>query len=87
MQTTDNNMLTRIDAALDTIRPHLKVDGGDLEIVEFTAAGILRIKWLGACESCNMSFMTMRAGIEQSLRAQVPEVKSVEAVNGVHSIN
>ena len=84
MQPTD--ILLRIDAALDTIRPHLKVDGGDLEIVDFAPDGTLSIKWLGACESCNMSFMTMRAGIEQAVRAQVPEVKTVTAINGIHTL-
>lgn len=73
----------RIDKALDSIRPHLEVDGGDVEIVEVTDDMQLKIKWLGNCENCFMSVMTMKAGIEQVVKAQVPEIKSVVAINGV----
>lgn len=72
-----------VDTALDDIRPHLKVDGGDVEVVEVTDDNIARIKWLGNCSTCKMSFMTMRAGIEETLRHKVPEIQGVEAVNGV----
>lgn len=73
----------RINAALDSIRPHLQADGGDVEIVEITDKNVLRIRWIGACESCNMSIMTMRAGIEQSVQSHVPEIIKVEAINGI----
>ncbi|MFN0216255.1 MAG: NifU family protein, partial [Saprospiraceae bacterium] len=52
----------RIEAALDTIRPHLRVDGGDVELVEVTNDMHVKIKWMGMCESCAMSAMTLRAG-------------------------
>lgn len=79
----NNQLIVRVDKALDSIRPHLAVDGGNVEIVEITEEMQLRIKWLGNCENCFMSVMTMKAGIEQVVMAQVPEIKSVEAVNGV----
>ncbi len=82
-ETTSPSIYQRVDQALDDIRPHLQGDGGNIEIVEITAQNELRIKWLGTCESCNMSTMTMRAGVEQAVRARVPEIVRVVAVNGM----
>ena len=79
----DATLLERIEKALETIRPHLQADGGNIEVVEVTEEGLVRLRWLGACESCSMSAMTMRAGIEHTLKTNVPEVKAVEAVNGL----
>lgn len=76
-------LLQRIDLALNDVRPHLKVDGGNVEVVDVTDDNIVKIKWLGTCESCNMSVMTMRAGIEQTLRSKIPQIRSVEAINGL----
>ena len=76
-------LLNQIDEALNDIRPHLQVDGGNVEVVEVTSDNIVRIKWLGACESCSMSAMTMRAGIEQAIKGKVPGISGVEAINGV----
>lgn len=73
----------RIDRALDDVRPHLAVDGGNVEVVDVTDDMQVQIKWLGNCESCNMSAMTMKAGVEQALRSKIPEIAGVEAVNGV----
>ncbi len=76
-------LLNRIEAALSSIRPHLQVDGGDVELVELTDDMHVKIKWLGMCESCNMSSMTLRAGIQEAIRGNVPEVVGVEAINGI----
>lgn len=76
-------LLIDLDIALNDIRPHLAVDGGNVEIVDVTDDLSVKIKWLGNCETCSMSVMTMRAGIEQTLRAKVPSITSVVAVNGV----
>lgn len=76
-------LLQRIDTALNDIRPHLAVDGGDIEVVDVTEDMHVKIKWLGSCETCNMSTMTMRAGVEQTLKGKIPEIEKVEAVNGV----
>lgn len=76
-------LIQQLDLALDDLRPHLKVDGGDVEIVDVTEDQSVMIKWLGNCEMCSMSSMTMRAGIEQTLKSKFPQIKSVEAINGV----
>ena len=75
-----STLLTRIDEALDTVRPHLAVDGGNVEVVDVTDAGGVQIKWLGNCRNCSMSMMTLKAGIEHAVKSRVPEVTSVEAV-------
>lgn len=72
-----------MDEALNDVRPHLKVDGGNVEVVDITDKNIVKIKWLGTCETCSMSMMTMKAGIEETLRGKIPEVSGVEAVNGL----
>lgn len=77
-------LLERIDHALNDVRPHLKVDGGDVEVVDVTEDKLVKIKWLGACEGCNMSVMTMRAGIEHAIKSKIPEITGVEAINGVN---
>lgn len=76
-------LIKKIDAAVEDLRPHLAVDGGNIEIVDVTDDHVVKIKWLGNCEMCNMSAMTMKAGVEQSIKQKVPEIKSVEAINGV----
>lgn len=77
------DFLERIDTALDSIRPHLAADGGNIEVVDLTEEMIVHIKWMGNCEGCSMSSMTMRAGIEETLKAKIPEVKGVLALNGI----
>ena len=76
-------LLVDIDYALNDVRPHLAVDGGDVELVDVSEDKIVKIKWLGACEGCNMSVMTMRAGVEQAIKSKIPDIKGVVAVNGV----
>jgi Fe-S cluster biogenesis protein NfuA len=75
-------LLKRIDTVLDDVRPHLAVDGGDVEVVDITEDQVVKIRWKGACEHCSMSIMTLRAGIEQALVGKIPQIKGVEAVNG-----
>jgi len=76
---TDINQ--RIENALEAIRPYLKTDGGDVKVVEVTEDMIVKIELQGACVSCPMSTMTLKAGVEKSILDSVPEVKAVEAVN------
>lgn len=71
---------TRIEAALDTMRPFLRADGGDVELIEVTEDMVVKLRLMGSCSNCLMSEMTMRAGIEEAIMRAVPEVKSVEAV-------
>ncbi len=67
--------------ALDSIRPFLQADSGDVEFVEVSDDGIVKVKLTGACKICPMSVMTLRAGIERSLLRQVPGIRRVEAVS------
>ncbi len=67
--------------ALESIRPYLKADGGDVELVNVTQEGIVEVKLTGACVSCPMSQMTLRAGVERVLIREVPGIRRVEAVN------
>lgn len=71
---------TRVQTALQTIRPYLQADGGDVELVQVTKDGIVEVKLTGACGNCPMSQMTLRAGIERALMRNIPEIKRVEAV-------
>ncbi len=68
-------------AALDKIRPYLEADGGDVKIVEISDDYVVMIELLGACGSCPMSTMTLKAGVEEAVKREVPEIKSVEAIN------
>ncbi len=66
--------------ALESMRPFLQSDNGDVELVEVTEDGIVKVKLLGECKECPLSAMTLRAGIERSLMQQVPGVRRIEAV-------
>lgn len=72
----------QVENALDSVRPHLRADGGDVEVIDITDDLTVYVKWLGNCEWCSMSAMTMKAGIERSIISKVPEVKAIVAVNG-----
>jgi Fe-S cluster biogenesis protein NfuA len=74
-------LLERIDQALNDVRPHLEVDGGNVEVVDVTDDLKVKIRLLGNCENCSMSEMTMQAGIEQTIKGKIPEVSQVEAVS------
>jgi Fe-S cluster biogenesis protein NfuA len=65
---------------IDRIRPAVQADGGDVELVEVTSAGLVKIRLHGACVGCPSSTMTLRMGIERNLRLHVPEVTGVEGV-------
>jgi len=75
------DLLQRVENALDTIRPYLEADGGNVSIEEITSDNIVRLRLLGSCGSCPMSIMTLKAGIEQAIKRAVPEIESIEAVN------
>jgi Fe-S cluster biogenesis protein NfuA len=77
----DVGLYERVELALNTIRPYLKTDGGDVKIIDITEAGILEIEMLGACGDCPMSKMTLKAGIEQAVLKLVPEIKAVKAIH------
>jgi Fe-S cluster biogenesis protein NfuA len=75
----EETLFQRVDSALDQIRPAIRMDGGDVELVD-VEGGIAKVRMVGACGGCPMSTMTLKMGIERAIRQQVPEVKAVEAV-------
>jgi len=79
--THSKQLLKKVEASLDTMRPYLNDDGGNVEIVEITNEMIVRVKLVGACSTCPQSFMTMKAGIEEAVKRAVPEISGVEAMN------
>jgi len=70
----------KVESALDEVRPSLQADGGNVELVDVTDEGVVKVKLQGACAGCPMSQMTLSQGIERHLKEIVPEVKKVEAV-------
>ena len=73
-------MKEEILKALESVRPFLQADNGDIELVDITDDGIVKVRLLGECEKCPLSIMTLRAGIERSLMKQVPGIRRIEAV-------
>lgn len=73
-------MKEKVEKALADVRPALQADGGDIELVEVTDDGVVKVKLQGACAGCPMSQMTLTNYVEQSIKKDVPEVKKVEAV-------
>jgi Fe-S cluster biogenesis protein NfuA len=79
--TDAKELLERVEASLNTMRPYLNDDGGNVEVLEITGDMIVKVKLVGACSTCPQSFMTMKAGIEEAVKRSVPEIKGVDAVN------
>ncbi|MCM8796197.1 MAG: NifU family protein [Candidatus Omnitrophica bacterium] len=73
-------MREKVEAALEKIRPMLVADGGNVDLVEVTDDGVVKLRLTGSCGSCPMSQMTLRMGIERLLKQEVPEVKEVIAL-------
>jgi Fe-S cluster biogenesis protein NfuA len=69
----------KVQEALNKVRPQLQADGGDVELVDVSEDGVVKVRLTGACGGCPMSQMTLKMGIEKILKQQVPEVSSVEA--------
>ena len=72
-------MREKVEAALEKIRPSLQADGGDVELVD-VADGVVTVRLTGACGTCPMSTMTLKAGVERIVKEEVPEVKEVQAL-------
>jgi len=75
-----SELLQKVQAALDEIRPFLQADGGDVELVEVTPEKVALVRLQGACGGCPMSQMTLKAGIEERVKERVPDIVSVESV-------
>ena len=77
----ENQLIARVESALDSIRPYLIADGGNVRVVEITGDMLLRLEFVGNCGNCPMSTMTFKAGVEEAVKRQVPEIKSLEVVS------
>ena len=78
---TKNELLKKVEEALNTIRPYLETDGGNVKLLDITEDMIVKLELLGNCGSCPMSPMTLKAGVEEAIKKEVPEMKGVVAVN------
>lgn len=78
-----SHLIERVNVALNEIRPFLEVDGGNVEVVDITDDMTVQVRWLGNCQNCSMSRMTMKAGIEQAIKSKMPEIQHVVAMNGL----
>jgi Fe-S cluster biogenesis protein NfuA len=73
-------MRDKVESVLDQIRPNLKMDGGDVELVDVSNDGVVKVKLTGACGGCPMSMITLKMAIEKRLKEAIPEVRTVEQV-------
>ena len=71
----------KVELALDSIRPYLKADGGDVKLVEITDDNVVLVEMTGSCETCRLSSMTIKGGLEQTVINAVPQIKAVKAIN------
>lgn len=82
MSTTILDELTqRVEASLDSIRPYLEADGGNVKINSITSDKVLQLEFIGACGTCPMSTMTFKAGVEEAIKKAVPEITKIEVIN------
>ncbi len=81
MESSKEEIKRKVINAINQIRPYLQQDGGDIEFIELTDENVVNVKLLGACGSCPYSTMTLKNGVETSIKKVIPEIKSVEAVN------
>jgi len=73
-------MKEQVQKAIDKVRPGLQADGGDVELVDVSADGVVKVKLTGACHGCPMAQMTLKMGIEKIIKQQVPSIKEVISV-------
>jgi len=80
MGTSREIILDNINSAINEVRPYLKADGGDIELVDLTPDNTVKVRLMGACDGCPFSVMTLKAGIEEAIRKKFPELKELVAV-------
>ncbi|HMV09618.1 MAG TPA: NifU family protein [Cyclobacteriaceae bacterium] len=81
MNTTVEDLTQRVEASLDSIRPYLEADGGNVKISQITSDKVVKLEFLGACGTCPMSTMTFKAGVEEAIKKAVPEITKIEVIN------
>ena len=77
------SLIEKVENAIDEIRPYLIADGGDIRVLSIDDKNIVNLELLGACETCPMSPMTLKAGVEDAIKKQVPEIKGINATNAL----
>ena len=77
----EEDITLRVEASLESIRPYLIADGGNIKINEVTSDKVVKLEFVGACGSCPMSAMTFKAGVEEAIKRAVPEVTRIEVTN------
>ena len=81
MSNTVQELVKKVEASLDSIRPYLKADGGDVQIKEISDDHVVKLEFVGACGNCSMSTMTFKAGVEAAIKRDVPQIKAIEVIN------
>ena len=74
-------LIKKVESAIDSIRPYLEADGGNITVDDITDEMVAKVMLHGACSSCSMSTMTLKAGVSEAIRHAVPEIKHVVAIN------
>ena len=75
---SDEDLKSQVATVIDELRPHLQADGGDVELIDVSEDGVVKVKLVGACAGCPMAQMTLKSGIEARLKEKVPGVTAVE---------
>lgn len=80
-KTKQEELHEKVEASLDSIRPYLQADGGNVKVLDITHDHILKLEFTGNCGSCKMSTMTFKAGVEEAVKKSVPEIQHIEVIN------
>ena len=78
---TVEELTRKIESSLDSIRPYLKADGGNVKVSHISEDHVVQLEFVGACGNCSMSTMTFKAGVEAAIMRDVPEIKAIEVIN------
>ncbi|MGC4022626.1 MAG: NifU family protein [Cyclobacteriaceae bacterium] len=80
-QATEQSLIERVESSLNSIRPYLEADGGNIRVLEVSEDKILKLEFVGNCGTCPMSAMTFKAGVEEAIKRLVPEIRGIEVTN------
>ena len=79
----NKSLIEKVENAIDEIRPYLEADGGDIKVVSIDNKNVVNLELIGSCETCPMSPMTLKGGVEEAIKKQVPEIRGINAINGI----
>jgi Fe-S cluster biogenesis protein NfuA len=79
--TSKEELIKKVNEIIDQIRPYLEADGGDIKFIELTDDNVVNVELHGACRTCVMSLVTLKEGVEETIKQALPSIKSVEAIN------